>query len=208
MNRAAATAILVLSALAATAAQAASPTPADRAFVAKVSQGGMFEVQAGKLATQKGATEDVRDFAVMEVHDHTLVGDGLKAVSSAEGVSLPARLNAEFQGRLDRLNGLSGPAFDQAYMDEMASLHDKDGAAFAKEGADGGSAGYRAFSLQTHRIVLRHIGAIHAVAPPAKVAAGFRSGFSPGRRWRRGSCCRPSRSGSGWSRRAPWWFRR
>jgi putative membrane protein len=151
--------------LAAGAALAA--TAQDRAFVAMVGQGGMFEVEAGKLAETKAFAVDVHDFAVMEVHDHMGVGDRLKSVSSREGVPLPDALNAEFQSKLDHLRTLSGAAFDSAYMEEMSTLHAKDGAAFAKEGQTGGSPDYRAFGLATHRIVERHIGAIHGVAPPS-----------------------------------------
>ena len=154
----------VLAALAATPALAGG-TAQDQAFVAKVGQGGMFEVEAGRLATTKASSADVRDFAVMEVHDHTGVGDRLKAVSAHEGVPLPTVLNAEFQGKLDRLKALSGFAFDAAYMHEMADLHAKDGAAFAKEATAGGSGDYRAFGQETHKIVARHIGAIQAADP-------------------------------------------
>ena len=147
----------------ASAALAAASTPADRAFVAKVSQGGMFEVAAGKLAETRGSTQDVRDFATAEVHDHTLVGAKLKAISTSEGVPVSSTPNAEFAGKLSHLSGLSGKAFDAAYLSEMATLHDGDGAAFAKEAGDGGSPAYRAFGAETHRIVQRHIGAIRAV---------------------------------------------
>ena len=150
-------------ALGASAAMAATATPADRAFVAKVLQGGMFEVAAGKLAETKGSTQDVRDFATAEVHDHTLVGNKLKAISTSEGVPISATPNAEFAGKLSRLSALSGKAFDTEYLTQMATLHDADGAAFAKEAANGGSSVYRAFGAETHRIVQRHIGAIHAV---------------------------------------------
>ncbi len=152
--------------LAASHADAATPSAADRAFVAKVSQGGMFEVAAGKLAEQKGSTQDIRDFGSMEVHDHTLVGDKLKAICASEGLAVASKANAEFQGKLDRLGTLSGPAFDAAYMKEMDTLHAGDGAAFAKEAADGGSPAFKAFGVETHLIVQRHIGAIHA-APPS-----------------------------------------
>jgi predicted outer membrane protein len=56
-----------------TAAHAQYATPQDRAFVAKVSQGGMFEVAAGHMAMSKGSTQDIIDFATAEVHDHMLV---------------------------------------------------------------------------------------------------------------------------------------
>ena len=136
--------------------------------MAKVSQGGMFEVEAGKLADQKGSTPDIRDFGAMEAHDHTPVGDKLKAVAAHEGISFGADLNPEFAGKLAHLRSLSGPAFDAAYMDQMSAIHAGDGAAFAKEAKEGGSAGFRAFAAETHVIVQRHIGAIHAAAPPSR----------------------------------------
>ena len=157
-------AFLAMAATQAVAAPAA--TAADRAFVAKVSQGGMYEVAAGKLAQSKGSTQDVRDFATAEVHDHTLVGDRLKAVSASEGVTFPATLNAEFSGKLARLSRLSGTAFDAGYLSDMAAIHDADGAAFAQESTGGGSPAYRAFGQETHRIVLRHIGAIRGAPLP------------------------------------------
>lgn len=147
------------------AAYAASATPADRMFVGKVSQGGMFEVAAGQLATTKGATQDIRDFAVMEVHDHRLVGDKLKAIATSEGIAIAPALDAAFAAKMTKLSSLSGPAFDAAYINEMATLHDGDGAAFAKEGAGGGSPAFRAFGMETHKIVQRHIGAIHGAQP-------------------------------------------
>jgi putative membrane protein len=158
--------LAIVASLGATAASAATATPTDRAFVAKVSQGGMFEVAAGKLAETRGSTQDVRDFATSEVHDHMLVGSKLKAISTSEGVAIAGTPNAEFASKLAHLAGLSGVAFDADYMTQMAALHDADGAAFAKESTDGGSPAYRAFGAETHRIVQRHIGAIHGAPLP------------------------------------------
>jgi putative membrane protein len=150
----------------ASAALAATATPVDAAFVATVSQGGMFEVAAGKLALERGSTQDIRDFGAMEVHDHELVGAKLTSVSNSEGLTFPSNLNPGFRGKLDHLMALSGPAFDAAYMTQMSTLHAADGAAFAKESSDGGSPAYRAFGAETHVIVQRHIGAIDGAPPP------------------------------------------
>ena len=146
-----------------TTAHAQTATPEDRAFVAKVSQGGMFEVAAGRLAVTRGSTQDIRDFGTTEVHDHTLVGAKLKKISAQAGVSIVPELNAEFSSKLQHLSSLSGPMFDQAYLSEIGTLHDIDGAAFADEASKGGTSAYRAFGAETHRIVQRHIGEIRAV---------------------------------------------
>lgn len=153
-------------ALASVGAAHAAPASVDQAFVAKVSQGGMYEVEASKLAESKAAAQDVKDFAIAEVHDHTLVGDKLKVVSTKANIAVDGKLNADFSAKLSHLHELSGHAFDVAYMESMADIHAKDGAAFAKEAADSPNADYKAFAAETHTIVLRHIGAIKGA--PAK----------------------------------------
>lgn len=146
---------------AAHAAETASA--ADKAFIAMVSQGGMFEVQAGDLAAALGSTQDIRDQGNTEAHDHQLVGDKLKSIASEAGVTFPSTLNASFQTELANLKALSGKAFDAAYLQDMLSIHAKDGAAFAKESIDGGDQKLKAFAVETHRIVERHIGELKAL---------------------------------------------
>lgn len=136
-------------------------SPADKAFVAKVSQGGMFEVALGKLAADKGATQAIKDNGVTEAHDHDLVGAKLKAVASGAGVAFDSTLNPEFQGKLDKLSALSGKAFDSAYVAAMEEVHKIDGGLFAKEAKEGGSPAFKDFAAETHSIVEMHIGALH-----------------------------------------------
>ncbi len=150
-------------ALLAPAAFAASPT--DEAFVAKVSQGGMFEVKLGQVAADQGATQDIRDQGNTEMHDHTLVGDKLKSIANGIGITFPDTLNEQFQGRLDKLKSLSGLAFDRSYLQAMEDIHAKDGAAFAAEAHHGTDPKLRAFAAETHRIVERHVGELKAIGP-------------------------------------------
>ena len=69
--------IMLSSGYAAHAAE--TPSAADKAFIAKVSQGGMFEVQLGQLAAAKAARRIIRDQGNTEAHDHQLVGDKTKS---------------------------------------------------------------------------------------------------------------------------------
>jgi len=140
----------------------AQASDTDRAFVAKVSQGGRYEVEASQLAVHKAMAQDVKDLAVAEVHDHQLVGAKLKEISTAEGAPIAPTLNADFQQKLDHLKTLSGSAFDSAYLAEMDTIHDKDEKLFAQESMDG-TPKYKAFAGETDRIVKRHIGALHGV---------------------------------------------
>ncbi len=146
---------------------ALADTPAlskdDQAFVAKVSQGGMFEVAASKVAEDKAQAQNVKDQANTEVRDHERVGSKLKSIASANGDNFPTDLNADFADRVAKLNALSGKAFDHAYIAEMKTIHALDGAAFAKEAKTGQNADLKAFAAETVWIVKLHVGALNTV---------------------------------------------
>jgi putative membrane protein len=154
--------VAILALAASTLALAATTaTPADKDFVAHVSQGGAYEVAAGKVAEQRGMTPDIRDLGLMEAHDHTLVNDRLKQIAEATGVPFPDHLNAEFQQRLDKLKAVPAAKFDAYFIADMKQIHDGDEKRFQDESKDG-SQPYRKFAHQTAIVVLRHLGAINA----------------------------------------------
>ena len=137
-----------------------SASEADKTFVGKVSQGGMYEVEASKVAQRKAGAQDVKDVANTEVHDHELVNRELKRIATAAGISVAGKLNAEFQARLDKLKAVSGTDFDAAYITDMQSIHDKDEKLFAQEAMEG-TGDFKTFAAKTDLIVKRHIGLLH-----------------------------------------------
>jgi putative membrane protein len=153
-------AALIISCLSARASEPFSD--ADKAFVAKVSQGGMYEVELGKLAETKGVAQDIKDQGNTEAHDHMLVGEKLKSIVEGNGMSFPDHLNAKFQARLDKISALPADQFDAAYTQDMIKIHKADGAAFAKESASGTNPDLKAFAAETYRIVQRHLGELGA----------------------------------------------
>ena len=134
----------------------------DKAFVGKVSQGGMYEVEASKVAEERASSPDVKDLSITEVHDHSLVNHELKRIATLKGIPVSATLNAEFQQRLEKLKSVSGPAFEAAYITDMQAIHDKDEKLFAAEATEGSDA-FKTFAHQTDLIVKRHIGALHGL---------------------------------------------
>jgi putative membrane protein len=154
------TILIISSAIAANAADSFSD--ADKAFVAKISQGGMYEVELGKLAETKAPAQDIKDQGNTEAHDHMLVGDKLKSIVESNGMEFPKQLNAEFQARLEKISALAANRFDVAYIEDMKKIHAADGAAFAKEATSGTNPDLKAFAAETYRIVQRHLGELGA----------------------------------------------
>ena len=60
------------------------------------------------------------------VEDHGKANDQLKQIAEDKGIELPQEMSQEAQQLYDELQQKSGEEFDQAYMDEMVSDHQKD----------------------------------------------------------------------------------
>ena len=140
----------------------ATGSDVDKIFVGKVSQGGAYEVAASQYAETRAVAPDVRDLAVMEVHDHLMVGTKLNKTATTSGIAVSPILNAEFSDRLAKLKAVRAADFDAAYIADMQAIHDKDEKLFAQE-AEQGSDSFRMFAHQTDQIVKRHIGALHGL---------------------------------------------
>jgi putative membrane protein len=137
---------------------AATPaSQADQAFVAKVSQGGLYEVEAGKVAAMRGTVPAVNDFGVLESHDHEGVNSELKRIAGMTGVSIAPGLNEEFSQRLAKLKAVPAAQFDSYYIADMKQIHNNDEGLFAKE-AEEGSAPYKHFAHRTAVLVEAHLG--------------------------------------------------
>ena len=146
-----------------TAGRAASDaSDQDKSFVAMVSQGGMYEVELGKVAEKQGMAQDIKDQGNTELHDHELVGKALKAAASDAGIDFSSDMNAEFKARLDKISAYSGQKFDDAYVADMKKIHAADGAAFLKESKKGSDPALKSFAAETYNIVQRHIGELSA----------------------------------------------
>lgn len=87
------------------------------------------DIAAGKLAAQKSSNPKVKEFAELMVRDHTSVNT--QATDLAKKLNLtpeqsPAsqRLKSAGEKTLAKLRGLSGAAFDKAYIDNEIAYHE------------------------------------------------------------------------------------
>src|SRR4051812_22006608 len=83
---------------------------ADDTFVTKAAKGGMAEVELGKLASEKGTSDAVKQFGQRMVTDHGKANDELKSLAQSKNVTLPTDIDAKDKALRDRLMKLSGPA--------------------------------------------------------------------------------------------------
>lgn len=99
----------------------------DQDFVREASQGSAAEVATGKLASQKGHHEEVKMFGRWMASSHGFAGRELASiVERTHGQAPSTQLPPDAQQMATKLQGLSGDAFDRAYLQGMVEDHQKD----------------------------------------------------------------------------------
>lgn len=125
-------AVLAFSAQRSFAADEMKATAMEKMFIKKAADGGMAEVELGKMAAEKGGSQDVKDFGNRMVTDHTKINDNLKEVAGKMDVMVPTKVSAKHHMEMEKLSGLSGAEFDKTYVKAMVKDHETDLAEFQK----------------------------------------------------------------------------
>jgi putative membrane protein len=106
--------------------QASGPT--DPQIAAIVVTANQVDIDAGKVASSKSRTKDVKAFAEQMVTDHTGVNKSATALVTRlkvtpEDNATSASLKSGGEANLQRLKTLKGAAFDRAYIDNEVTYH-------------------------------------------------------------------------------------
>jgi putative membrane protein len=157
------------SSLAAWAPPAGAADSPDAAFYKQAAEGGIAEVEAGKLAQQKSSNAAVKDFGAMMVKDHTAAAEKLKSIADSKGISLPSSSSVGQMADKAKLEVLSGDTFDKSYIKGQISAHQDTIALFQKEIASGQDPEAKSFATKTLPTVRAHLKAINSVAAAAGV---------------------------------------
>jgi len=128
----------------------------DKQFVQKAAAGGIAEVKLGMLAVQKGGPE-VKAFGQKMVDDHTEMNKEMAEVADSLGTMLPKKMNKDDQAEYDKLNGLSGDAFDKEYILFMAKAHREDLHEFRTEASVAADPGLAAEVVKAAGMIRDHL---------------------------------------------------
>lgn len=146
---------------------------ADSAFVREAMSGSLLEVRLGSLAEARASAPAVKQFGQRMVSDHGAMQKQWSALASSSGMRVSAALDAGKQQQVTRLGGLSGAAFDQAYMSTMVRDHQNDVAAFRQQASSARSAEVRQLASSGLATIEQHLSLAQQVASqvgPAPVA--------------------------------------
>jgi len=111
----------------------------------KAARGGMMEVAMGRMAEQKGQSDDVKSFGKRMVTDHGKANDELKKIAAQKNVKLPAK------------EPTVSWSSDKSYIDMMVKDHEKDLAEFKEEANSGRDPDVKKFAEDTAKVVEEHL---------------------------------------------------
>ncbi|MVM34547.1 DUF4142 domain-containing protein [Spirosoma sp. HMF4905] len=133
-------------------------------FAVKAANGGMLEVELGRLAEEKAASKDVKEFGAMMVKDHSKANEELKTIAATQNITLPATLGEDEQKHVNELAKLSGADFDKKYVSMMVDDHKEDIDEFKKAAEDEKTnPAVKDFATKTLPTLQKHMDAINAI---------------------------------------------
>jgi putative membrane protein len=135
----------------------------DTAFAIHAVQGGIAEIELGKLAAEKGTDPEVKAFGRQMIEDHRKANEKLTAIAARQKMTLPAIMNSRQREMYDKLQTASAEAFDKLYVSHMFKDHEEDVKEFRKEAGKGQDEDIKSFASETLPVLQEHLEKIKAI---------------------------------------------
>lgn len=129
----------------------------DHQFIEEAAQGGLAEVELGRLAQQKATSDAVKQFGEHMVRDHSKANQKLLQIAQQHGVTPPTEPGDKHKAIRDKLSGLSGKAFDKEYMSAMLEDHEEDVEEFEQAAKSSQSGDIKQFAQETLPTLREHL---------------------------------------------------
>lgn len=137
-------------AIAAPAVWAADGGGSTEKFMKMAIEGNLAEIQLGKLAQERGASDGVKAYGKTLEADHATANVNAVKTAMDAGVDVPTRPSNDQQATYKKLAKLKGEKFDKEFVSMMVDDHEDDVEAYATEAKkveDGSVATYAAATL-------------------------------------------------------------
>lgn len=130
----------------------------DKMFMKEAGAANLAEIQMGELAMKKGSTPAIREFGRWMITDHGMAGREMKLVArrmdpAAETPELTSEQKAQYQ----KLEGLSGDQFDDAYVKDMVQSHEMALKIFGQEADSGHNLLVKGFARSMVPVLHEHL---------------------------------------------------
>lgn len=130
--------------------------PGDQNFIIKTAQSELMEVEAARLAQEKGSSNEIKEYARKLEQDHTKSSNELKELAAQKNVDLPTDAG-KHAAMLEKIRNLSGDKFDKEFMKMQVKHHKNDVNAFQKQTTQSMDSDVKAFATATLPTLQGHL---------------------------------------------------
>jgi putative membrane protein len=142
------------------AAMGATSSPLSRqdiSFLKDASELGRAEIQEASLATSRGTTDSIRQFANRMITDHSANNNQLTQIAGQYNVRIPMSLNRTHSADRTALSTMYGNQFDTQYLRNQVKDHQRALTVFQQEASSGQNADVRNLASQTVPTIQDHL---------------------------------------------------
>jgi putative membrane protein len=133
-------------------------------FAIAAANGGMMEVELGKVAADNASSARVKAFGAMMVKDHSEANAKLKEIAVSLNIAIPDSVSDDTRKEIDHMKMKKGRDFDKAYVSMMLDDHKKDIAEFRKTADNCSDSTIKSFAYNTLPVLEKHLDSIQAIA--------------------------------------------
>lgn len=129
----------------------------DTMFMKEAAAGNLAEIQTGRIALDKSSSPQVKEAAQRIVDDHTKANDQLMTLAQRQQVTLPTEPMAKDKKEAEKLQSMSGTAFDKAYARMLVKDHKKDIKMYSMESQKAKDTELRQYASTTLPVLKTHL---------------------------------------------------
>jgi predicted outer membrane protein len=134
----------------------------DREFLTVIRFANLWEIPMGKLGTERGTTQAVKDAGATMLTDHTKLNTVVKQLADKFGVTLPDKATSSQQSWMAEISSKQGEDFDKTFADRLRAAHGTVFGLVAEVRAGTRNATIRDFATQANDIVMKHMSLLEA----------------------------------------------
>ena len=133
-------------------------------FAVAAANGGMTEVELGKIAEDRASNPRVKAFGAMMVKDHSEANATLKGIASTLNIALPDSVSDDARKEINKMKMKKGKDFDKEYVSMMLDDHKKVIEDFKKCADNCSDSTLKSFASSTLPVLEKHLDSIQAIA--------------------------------------------
>jgi len=143
----------------------------DQEFIRKTLESNVAQEQMGQLAQQKSRSDDVKQFGQKMAQIHEQLTEQLMPVAKKLGVDQPKQPSKKDRQEIQRMQTLSGPDFDAAFIRAMLHTQQQDVKSFKDEAQGAQEANVQHLAKMDEPVLSQHLQILQQIAQSHNVSA-------------------------------------